>query len=394
MRILMIQTDSMFPCFHGGSKANKRLMEAFAERGHEAFVLFSYTDQHSDESFIQKLSSLLIDKEIESTYPLSNRDTIRFNFRNVHYIGVRLESGRLLPFIRIHLNLLAPERVCISEIGGSLALPIYQLLDELESGKIVYLPKTVECLPFGPYSVELNPIITQILKQKTHIITASHFVSEYIKKHADIRATPYYFPLYEKEIKFRQQYDIRNKYITLFNGSFWKGLTIFIACAKKLPQYSFMMVKGWGTKEEDLQSLVGISNISVCDFNPQVDIIFEQSLCVLAPSIWHEAFGQVVIQSMQRGIPVITSDKGGLPEAKMGTEYILPVPDGGGNMSPEERKLIDFESTFSNWANAINNLCNNEKEWNRLSNHSYDAANRFIKNNTWDPILNEILNLS
>lgn len=41
---------------------------------------------------------------------------------------------------------------------------------------------------------------------------------------------------------------------------------------------------------------------------------------LLVPSTWCEAFGLVVVEAMLRGIPVISSDAGGLVEV-----YLIPI---------------------------------------------------------------------
>ena len=43
------------------------------------------------------------------------------------------------------------------------------------------------------------------------------------------------------------------------------------------------------------------------------------------PSLWVEGFGMAVVDAMLRGIPVLASNYGGLAEAKLGTDYLLPV---------------------------------------------------------------------
>jgi hypothetical protein len=56
-----------------------------------------------------------------------------------------------------------------------------------------------------------------------------------------------------------------------------------------------------------------------------LDDILEEAWVMLCPSLWLEAFGMVVVDGLARGIPVLASSVGGLPEAKLGTGYLLPV---------------------------------------------------------------------
>merc|ERR1712146_209474 len=46
----------------------------------------------------------------------------------------------------------------------------------------------------------------------------------------------------------------------------------------------------------------------------------------LAPSLWPEVYGLVVMEAQVRGIPCITSDSGGLSEANLMPEFVVRTP--------------------------------------------------------------------
>ena len=56
-------------------------------------------------------------------------------------------------------------------------------------------------------------------------------------------------------------------------------------------------------------------NVCLLEPDANVDAIYARTRILLAPSLWAEAFGLVVVEAALRGIPCITSDAGGLPEA-------------------------------------------------------------------------------
>ena len=56
-----------------------------------------------------------------------------------------------------------------------------------------------------------------------------------------------------------------------------------------------------------------------------LDDILIRTRALLMPSLWVEGFGMAVVDAMLRGIPVLASNHGGLVEAKLGTDYLLPV---------------------------------------------------------------------
>jgi hypothetical protein len=56
-----------------------------------------------------------------------------------------------------------------------------------------------------------------------------------------------------------------------------------------------------------------------------VDDILRRTRVLLVPSLWAEARSRIVVEAMLRGVPVIASNIGGIPEAKLGVDYLLPV---------------------------------------------------------------------
>ena len=92
-----------------------------------------------------------------------------------------------------------------------------------------------------------------------------------------------------------------------------------------MPAIPFAAVPTWGTKSKDRAALAQLSNVKLLDPSPNIDDIFARTKVLLVPSLWGEAFGQIVVEAMLRGIPVLASNAGGLPEAKLGIDYVLPV---------------------------------------------------------------------
>ena len=56
-----------------------------------------------------------------------------------------------------------------------------------------------------------------------------------------------------------------------------------------------------------------------------IDDLLRQTRVMLAPSLWAEARSRMILEAMSRGIPVMASDVGGLAEAMLGMDYLLPV---------------------------------------------------------------------
>lgn len=71
-------------------------------------------------------------------------------------------------------------------------------------------------------------------------------------------------------------------------------------------------------------------------------------LCLM-PSLWWENQLLVAVEAMIKGVPVIGSDRGGLPETLGGSGIVLPLPD---RLSPSARSLPTPEEVAP-WVEAI-----------------------------------------
>ena len=90
----------------------------------------------------------------------------------------------------------------------------------------------------------------------------------------------------------------------------------------------------------------------------------------------------VVGDAMLRGIPVLASNAGGLPEAKLGVDYVLPVNmieryelDNNGQVKP-----VVPEQDVSMWVKALNDVITDRALYERLSQDSREAALSFVAN--------------
>ena len=106
-------------------------------------------------------------------------------------------------------------------------------------------------------------------------------------------------------------------YITFIGGNnAMKGADIVLKIAKKMPNEKFLIVGPYNRKYKK-------GNITYMPYQRDVMEIYKISKLILMPSRWNEAFGRIVLEANYLGIPVITSNKGGLPEANKNKELII-----------------------------------------------------------------------
>ena len=105
-----------------------------------------------------------------------------------------------------------------------------------------------------------------------------------------------------------------------------KGISILLALADAMPDVAFAAVPTWGTNAAGPRRAGARARTSGCSTPvDNIDDLLRRTRVLLVPSLWAEARSRIVLEAMLRGVPVMASNVGGIPEAKMGVPYLLPV---------------------------------------------------------------------
>ena len=115
------------------------------------------------------------------------------------------------------------------------------------------------------------------------------------------------------------------EYVTLISPCAPKGLSILAAIAPRMPQVKFLCVATAWTNAVVQHILKRFPNVTVEAGAPNVDVFYRRTKVLLVPSIWPEAFGLVATEAAARGIPVLSTDFGGLAEANPLERLRLPT---------------------------------------------------------------------
>ena len=88
-----------------------------------------------------------------------------------------------------------------------------------------------------------------------------------------------------------------------------------------------------------------------------------------------ESMSVLTIEAMLRGIPVVASRTGGLPEAKLGVEYLIE-PDGNPEFRRANHRLevIAPPQNIDPWVNVIEPLFTDKKLYKDISHRSWQKA--------------------
>lgn len=144
-----------------------------------------------------------------------------------------------------------------------------------------------------------------------------------------------------RPLSFRREYGNQpGEYVTMINLSVEKGVGMFSELAQRHPLYHFIGVKGgYRTQAENLPP-----NVLVMEHSPNIEVAYRKTKVLLVPSLT-EAYGMVVAEAMQYGIPVIASDLPGIREVG-GDAPIYCAPE-------------DYRA----WSQSLDLLMGNPGEW-------------------------------
>jgi glycosyltransferase involved in cell wall biosynthesis len=123
--------------------------------------------------------------------------------------------------------------------------------------------------------------------------------------------------------------------VLLVNPSLAKGAAIVIRLAmmleKERPDITFEVVQSRGNWEELVGTVTKsfgaeqsrLQNVIVTPNTRDMRQIYSRAQIILALSLWWESFGRVAAEAAMNGIPVIATNRGGLPEAAGDSAHLI-----------------------------------------------------------------------
>jgi len=358
------------PSLAGGTKANRCLLEGLARHGHECIALTRALTRSADgPNTVQQFY-----REMEAR--ATNFQEIEANVFTYKYDGVQVEalnfdeSDERHDYLVRRLRTLDPDWIFVTDDKRRLML---RAAMEALPSRVILLLQTIVQLPFGPLSVDKRPEYAELVKSARAIVVISNFMKRYIQDHGGLDAHLLPIPVYGAG-PFPDLSGFDHGFVTMINPCELKGVSIFMGLAHEFPDVDFAAVPTWGADQELLARLRELPNVRILDPADNIEDILRQTRILLAPSLWPETFGYVVPEAMLRGIPVLASDIGGLPEAKLGVDYILPVLPG----EFREEGFVSPPQDLAPWSRALGDLLSDKKTYQQCSHQSRQAAHEFV----------------
>ncbi|KAL2018099.1 hypothetical protein VTK56DRAFT_1285 [Thermocarpiscus australiensis] len=255
--------------------------------------------------------------------------------------------------------------------------------------KRVDIIHTAEQLPFGPYAGGvaghcMSPKEEDAMLRKLDgVWTVSKALHDYAWKYGKLETTFLIHPTMTYLDNMGGMPLVRNNVdkleVGMVNPCPIKGVGILIALAENLPEVNFVTWKSWGSDPEHIEKLRELPNVAIEPTTRNTEEIFDRIKVLIAPSMWFEAWGIIVTEAQLRGIPVIASNAGGLPEAKIGVPFCIPVKPLTGEKQPNGQYVVP-EQDIKPWVDALSKLMKDRNAYLALADQTATRAQEWLLN--------------
>ena len=369
MRILLAQNSLYYPAYGGGDRSNRLLMEALTARGHECRVVsrISRFGAAEHEQYLRDLAARGVSPV------LGDGGVVVF-----HHAGVQVHVVTHHPNLRAcfsaQIAAFAPDVILTSTDDPAQVLLEAALRTDTHT---IYLARATLAVPFGPDCAFPSAAKTEVLRQTDAIVGVSQYVADYIRKWSGIPAVHVPISLLDPP-PYPDVGRFENEFVMLVNPCAVKGISIFLDLADRMPGVRFAAVPTWGTNQADRTALARRPNVTLLDPVDNVDEILRRARVLLVPSLWAEARSRIVVEAMLRGVPAIASNVGGIPEAKLGVDYLLPVRPIERYHPQLDEQMVPVAEVpaqgIGPWLAALDRLLSDRAHYEALSRESRQAA--------------------
>ncbi|MFN3325485.1 MAG: thioesterase domain-containing protein [Bryobacteraceae bacterium] len=370
MRILLAHNSTYYPAHGGGDRSNRLLVEALAARGHVCRVIARVAGYGPEEH-----EKLLRELQARSVAIESSDGGVVRSALNGVAIHTITSSPNLRAYFTEQIAIFDPDVILVSTDDPAQVLLEAAL--KATRARVVYLARATLAVPFGPDCAFESPEKTEVLRQTDGVVGVSQYVADYIRRWSGIEAAHVPISLMEPG-PFPDLGRFDNEFVTLVNPCAVKGISIFLALAERMPDIAFAAVPTWGTNASDLDALRRHPNVRILDPVDRIDDLLARTRVLLVPSLWAEARSRVIVEAMLRGVPVMASDVGGIPEAKMGVDYLLPVRPIVRYQPSLDEQMVPVaqvpEQDVDPWESALRRLVSDRANYEALSRESRRAA--------------------
>jgi glycosyltransferase involved in cell wall biosynthesis len=193
------------------------------------------------------------------------------------------------------------------------------------------------------------------------VLVPSRFAQEHYRRTLGLNSIPLPGPWDWNRVRCPES---QPRYVTFVNPQPDKGVFVFARIAaelaKRRPDIPLLVVEGRGKAgwlQQTGLELEKPGNLFVMANTPDPRDFYKVSRVLLLPSLWWESFCRVAAESLINGIPVLASNRGGLPETLEEAGFLFDIP---AQYTPQTR-LVPSAEEVAPWIDTILRLWDDEE---------------------------------
>jgi len=190
--------------------------------------------------------------------------------------------------------------------------------------------------------------------------------------------------------KINKDYHLDGKRVVLFTGrlTVHKGVEYLIKAARKIQ--GEVLILGDGPERNYLQSLINqykLTNVRILGyFSPDkrdlLEAFYKRADVYVAPSVWNEPLGLVILESMAQYTPVIVTRKGGIMSiVKDGYNGYLVRPRNSAEIAEKVNKLLADEPLRKRMGERAHQTVLERFSWDKVTRRFERLYEKFANNN-------------
>lgn len=168
------------------------------------------------------------------------------------------------------------------------------------------------------------------------------------------------------------------QYVTFINPLPDKGVTLFLKLVARAaidaPDMKFLVVESRGRLGDAMrqQGLPDglLAKVAVVPKQDNIASVFGLSKVLLMPSYWFEAAGRILIEANANGVPVLATNRGGIPETLGGAGCLLPIPE----RCTKDYTAAPNDEELQPWWDALLHLWRDAGHWQAMSERALSVA--------------------
>ncbi|RJQ70887.1 MAG: glycosyltransferase [Desulfobacteraceae bacterium] len=330
MKILFI--NSLYaPNFRGGAERSIQfLAEKLFEWGHSVVVISHSLDQEDRVSFLNGVKVYYL--KVRNFYTPDSKYKAHRLLQALWYALDTLNPF-MIPVLRRILKFEKPDIINTNNLAGislsawivtkQFGLPLIHTLRDhylLCPGSTMFRGNAnckdicLRCLPFALPKRILSNMVDVTLGISNYILDRHLRSGYFLRTKKLVVIGNAYRATSSKDRPDTPIFPLRFGFLGRLH--FTKGVELFLGCAKEFSKdTALFIVAGTGTidYESYLTDHYNNDNIKYLGYVPPAQLLSIADVLV-APSVWNEPFGRMIIEAFAHGVPVIASKRGGLNE--------------------------------------------------------------------------------